>query len=149
MSTRSKCQRPDGSRWRAVAVSLRPRDTIMSAIAPRAVESRYSLRLFALWCATVTGASYSCATSTTSPSRSPCSPGSRGVGDPMRLEIVLPRVDDHPHGTQQRDKPRQRRPMLEFRNQQVSGSSPLAGSNRINNLQGFSEIGNCGCVGTM
>ena len=36
-----------------------------------------------------------------------------------------------------------------IRNQQVSGSSPLAGSNRINTLQGFSEIGNCGCVGTM
>ena len=36
-----------------------------------------------------------------------------------------------------------------FRNQQVSGSSPLVGSNRLNNLQGFSEIGNCGCVGTM
>ncbi|MCY4636660.1 MAG: hypothetical protein OXG04_19535 [Acidobacteria bacterium] len=36
-----------------------------------------------------------------------------------------------------------------LRNQQVSGSSPLSGSNRINNLQGFSEIGKCGCVGTM
>ena len=36
-----------------------------------------------------------------------------------------------------------------IRNQQVSGSSPLAGSNRINNLQGFSGIGDCGCVGTM
>ena len=36
-----------------------------------------------------------------------------------------------------------------LRNQQVSGSSPLAGSNRLNNLQGFSGIGNCGCVGTM
>ena len=36
-----------------------------------------------------------------------------------------------------------------IRNQQVSGSSPLAGSNILNNLQGFSEIGNCGCVGTM
>ena len=36
-----------------------------------------------------------------------------------------------------------------IRNQQVSGSSPLAGSNRLNNLQGFSEIGNYGRVGTM
>ena len=36
-----------------------------------------------------------------------------------------------------------------IRNQQVSGSSPLAGSNRINDLQGFSAIGGCGCVGTM
>ncbi len=33
--------------------------------------------------------------------------------------------------------------------QQVSGSSPLAGSNRINNLQGFRGISTCGCVGTM
>ena len=36
-----------------------------------------------------------------------------------------------------------------IRNQQVSGSSPLAGSNRINNLQGFSGTGDCGRVGTM
>ena len=36
-----------------------------------------------------------------------------------------------------------------IRNQQVSGSSPLAGSNRINNLQGFGWTGNFGCVGTM
>ena len=38
---------------------------------------------------------------------------------------------------------------VEIRNQQVSGSSPLAGSNRSNILQRFSGIGNCGCVGTM
>ena len=36
-----------------------------------------------------------------------------------------------------------------FRNQQVSGSSPLAGSNRLNDLQGSSAIGDCGYVGTM
>ena len=36
-----------------------------------------------------------------------------------------------------------------IRNQQVSGSSPLAGSNRINGLQGSSAIGDCGHVGTM
>ena len=36
-----------------------------------------------------------------------------------------------------------------IRNQQVSGSSPLAGSNRINNLQRFCGIGNCGYIGTM
>ena len=36
-----------------------------------------------------------------------------------------------------------------IRNQQVSGSSPLAGSNRINDLQGSSAIGDCGRVGTM
>ncbi len=35
------------------------------------------------------------------------------------------------------------------RNQQVSGSSPLAGSNRINNLQEFRGVSTCGCVGTM
>ena len=31
--------------------------------------------------------------------------GSRGVGDPMGLEAMLPRVDDHPHRTQERDEP--------------------------------------------
>ncbi len=36
-----------------------------------------------------------------------------------------------------------------IRNQQVSGSSPLSGSNRINNLQGFRGISTCDCVGTM
>ena len=35
-----------------------------------------------------------------------------------------------------------------IRNQQVSGSSPLAGYNRINNLQGFRGISTCDCVGT-
>ena len=36
-----------------------------------------------------------------------------------------------------------------IRNQQVSGSSPLAGSNRLNNLQGSSATGDCVRVGTM
>ncbi len=35
------------------------------------------------------------------------------------------------------------------RNQQVSGSSPLAGSNRITNLQGLAEWAIAACVGTM
>ena len=40
-------------------------------------------------------------------------------------------------------------PVALLRNQQVSGSSPLAGSNKLNNLHGSSAIGDCGRVGTM
>ena len=87
----------------------------MSATAPRAVESRVLIAVLRVVVRDRDSRVVRLREVDDLAEQEPLLAGSCGVGDPMRLEIMLPRVDDHPHRTQQRDEPPQRRWMLGLR----------------------------------